>query len=147
MLFFIKHPLSFGLILLLQTIYTCLISGLINLNFWYSYILFLVLIGGILILFIYITRIASNEKFKFNIKFLFIGRIVLFSVFYPINIDLNINDLIPIQINLNFRFSLTKYITYPNIFVYLIIIIYLFITLILTVKITKFSYGPLRQKF
>ena len=30
-------------------------------DFWYSYILFIIIIGGILVLFMYITRLASNE--------------------------------------------------------------------------------------
>ena len=32
-------------------------------RFWVSYILFIIIIGGILVLFIYITRLASNEIF------------------------------------------------------------------------------------
>nr|APX40925.1 NADH dehydrogenase subunit 6 [Phyllotreta cruciferae] len=147
MLFFLKHPLSFGLILLLQTIYTCVISGLMNLNFWYSYILFLILIGGMLILFIYMTSIASNEKFKFNIKLLPIWFMGIVMVGWPMNTNMNMNDLMSFETNLNFSLSLTKYITYPNMFIYLMMIIYLFITLILTVKMTNLSYGPLRQKF
>nr|APX40873.1 NADH dehydrogenase subunit 6 [Phyllotreta foudrasi] len=148
MLFFLKHPLSFGLILLMQTICTCLTSGLMNLNFWYSYILFLVLIGGMLILFIYMTSIASNEKFKFNLKLMIFTLIMMsISMFYSMKMNLNINDIMLFNTHLNFSFSLTKYTTYPNIFIYLMMIIYLFITLILTVKMTKFSHGPLRQKF
>nr|APX40795.1 NADH dehydrogenase subunit 6 [Phyllotreta hemipoda] len=148
LLFFLKHPLSFGMILLIQTIYTCLLSGLLNLNFWYSYILFLILVGGMLILFIYMTSIASNEKFKFNffsLMFMIMG--LMFSIINPLNMDMNISDLMMFSTNLNFKLSLTKYYYYPNIFIYLMMIIYLFITLILTVKITKLSYGPLRQKF
>nr|YP_009728643.1 NADH dehydrogenase subunit 6 [Phyllotreta striolata]QHR79691.1 NADH dehydrogenase subunit 6 [Phyllotreta striolata]UPE50061.1 NADH dehydrogenase subunit 6 [Phyllotreta striolata]WDV10362.1 NADH dehydrogenase subunit 6 [Phyllotreta striolata] len=147
-LFFLNHPLSFGLILLIQTIQTCLLSGLLNLNFWYSYILFLVLIGGMLILFIYMTSIASNEKFKFN----FIGLIwyitagIMFNLI-PFEMSFNISDFFSFDMNLTFKSSFTKYLSYPNIYIYLIMIIYLFITLILTVKMTKFSYGPLRQKF
>jgi hypothetical protein len=33
-------------------------------RFWVSYILFIIIIGGILILFIYITRLASNKIFS-----------------------------------------------------------------------------------
>ena len=32
--------------------------------FWYSYILFIIIIGGILVVFIYITRLASKEIFS-----------------------------------------------------------------------------------
>jgi hypothetical protein len=33
-------------------------------RFWVSYILFIIIIGGILVLFVYITRLASNEIFS-----------------------------------------------------------------------------------
>ena len=33
-------------------------------KFWVSYILFIIIIGGILVLFIYITRLSSNEIFS-----------------------------------------------------------------------------------
>jgi len=33
-------------------------------RFWCSYILFIIIIGGILVLFMYITRLASNEIFS-----------------------------------------------------------------------------------
>ena len=33
-------------------------------RFWFSYILFIIVIGGILVLFIYITRLASKEIFS-----------------------------------------------------------------------------------
>lgn len=47
----------------------------------------------------------------------------------------------------NFLISINKYIVYPNIIIYFILMIYLLITLIAIVKITKINYGPLRQKF
>jgi hypothetical protein len=33
-------------------------------DFWLSYILFIIVIGGIIVTFIYITRLASNEIFS-----------------------------------------------------------------------------------
>jgi hypothetical protein len=33
-------------------------------DFWSSYILFIIIIGGILVLFIYVTILASNEIFS-----------------------------------------------------------------------------------
>nr|YP_009971770.1 NADH dehydrogenase subunit 6 [Cucujus kempi]QNG56480.1 NADH dehydrogenase subunit 6 [Cucujus kempi] len=148
---FLNHPLSFGLILLIQTILVALISGSISLNFWYSYILFLIMVGGMLVLFIYMTSIASNEKFKFSPKlFLSISLLIPISLFIMF-----INNLLtPTYLNentnfnnLNFSFSMNKYMNWPTNMMYFIIIIYLFITLIAVVKITNINYGPLRQKF
>lgn len=47
---------------------------------------------------------------------------------------------------INNNLTLRKYLNYPNNIIIYIIIIYLFITLIIIVKITNINYGPLRQK-
>nr|APX40938.1 NADH dehydrogenase subunit 6 [Apteropeda orbiculata] len=153
MLIIMKHPLSCGLILLTQTILTAIMSGLMNYNFWYSYILFLIMIGGMLILFIYMTSIASNEKFKFNMKmmlFLIMAAFIMSMVFMFIDsFYLNmINQLMEMKMSwsLNNNISLMKYFNYPNYFIMIMLISYLFITLIAIIKITMFSYGSLRQK-
>nr|APX39204.1 NADH dehydrogenase subunit 6 [Crepidodera aurata] len=148
-----KHPLSCGLILLLQTILTSLITGLMNYNFWYSYILFLIMIGGMLILFIYMTSIASNEKFKINYKLMMLMFIPLMILLIMLIMDsyyfnyMQINNLKVFSSNYNNNFSMKKYFNFPNHFIMLTMIIYLFITLIVVVKITYLTYGPLRQKF
>ena len=49
----IKHPVTIGLILLIQTTIVCLIRGTIYRRFCFSYILFIIIIGGILVLYIY----------------------------------------------------------------------------------------------
>nr|YP_009564651.1 NADH dehydrogenase subunit 6 [Hoplasoma unicolor]QAY81948.1 NADH dehydrogenase subunit 6 [Hoplasoma unicolor] len=151
---YLKHPLSCGLILLTQTIFTALISGLMNYNYWYSYILFLIMIGGMLILFIYMTSIASNEKFKFSEKLLFIILLMSMIMISSLTIDyfyshlwISIMDIKSQNYIFNNSWAMNKYFNFPNNLLTFILINYLFITLIMTVKITKFSYGPLRQKF
>lgn len=51
-------------------------------NVWYAYILFLVFLGGMLVVFIYIRRLASRIKVDPQyINFLKIGLIALVSIF------------------------------------------------------------------
>nr|ARH54023.1 NADH dehydrogenase subunit 6 [Stricticollis tobias] len=145
---FMTHPLSMGIVLLLQTIVIALITGDMCLNFWFSYILFLILIGGMLILFIYMTSIASNEKFSLNFKMI-IPTIMSVLFLWFMNISwkpeysnqetsaLQENNLIPF---------LVKYIHFPTNMITIMMIIYLLITLIMTIKIIKSSKGPLRLK-
>lgn len=142
-----------GLIILIQTIFISLIRGLINYNFWYSYILFLILIGGLIILFIYITRIASNEKFKLSYKLsliciiiIILRIILLYSDNFIFNINLYTYDLNRQNLLIKNYLSLRKYFNWPNNIIIYLIIIYLFVTLIATVKITEIKSGPLRQK-
>nr|ARH53971.1 NADH dehydrogenase subunit 6 [Orsodacne cerasi] len=154
MFMFLNHPLSFGMILLLQTMLISLISGLMNYNYWFSYILFLIMVGGMLILFIYMTSIASNEKFKFSIKlsFLYMAMIIFMMMMFMIdlyftNFPMMTYDTIMQNSMLSNKFSMNKYMNFPSNMIMYMIIIYLFISLIMVVKITNIQYGPLRQKF
>nr|ARH53997.1 NADH dehydrogenase subunit 6 [Phyllobrotica quadrimaculata] len=149
---YLNHPLSCGLILLLQTICTALLSGMMNYNYWYSYILFLIMIGGMLILFIYMTSIASNEKFKFNKNLTIILMMMISLMMIMLMMDYFYSNMIIQTIDTKFlnydkNWSMMKYFNFPNNLMTFILMNYLFITLIMTVKMTKFSYGPLRQKF
>nr|ALO77551.1 NADH deshydrogenase subunit 6 [Myodermum sp. MYO01] len=146
----LSHPLSLGMTLLTQTIIIALSMGLFNLNFWFSYIMFLIMIGGMLVLFIYMTSVASNEKFTFSIKILLMISFTLFLVsltFFIPKIYTNMTNLYKEMISLDFQYtlSLSKFFNYPSMSIMLLLIIYLLITLIAVVKITNIKQGPLRQ--
>ena len=59
-----SNPLSMGLFLLVQTISVCVLTGLSSLTFWFSYVLFLVFFGGVIILFIYVASLAPNKVYS-----------------------------------------------------------------------------------
>jgi NADH-ubiquinone oxidoreductase chain 6 len=80
----VKHSIAIGLILLIQAVIVCLIRGKIYRSFWFSYILFIIIIGGILVVFIYITRLASNETFSPSNKILITTSIILPILLYVI---------------------------------------------------------------
>lgn len=132
-----------------------LITGIIINRFWFSYILFLVFLGGILVLFIYVTSLASNEIFKFSIKliiiytFIFLLRIVLILLIdFNNHLDIfnyetnNIEFIIYIKENINLVYKLYNF---PTNWLTCLIINYLFFALIVIVKITRFFYGPIRN--
>lgn len=147
-----------GLTLLIQTILVSIISGLITKTFWFSYILFLVFLGGILVLFIYVTSLASNEIFTFSSKILIssisIFFIILISLYFiDKRILLNYSNIeIQSISNLNSyiienSLSLNKLYNYPTNLLTILLINYLLITLIAVVKITNLFKGPLRPIF
>nr|WRO45126.1 NADH dehydrogenase subunit 6 [Lycocerus limbatus] len=147
---FLNHPLSMGLNLLIQTILIAMITGLMSMNFWISYLLFLVMVGGMLILFMYMTSIASNEKFYFS-KYLIIiiPILMLISLIGFLNPELIIKNLDSSEL-LNFslyEMSPNKYFINNSKYILSMLIIYLFITLIAIVNISSNNFGPLRQKF
>lgn len=140
--------------MLIQVTLIAIATGIITYNFWFSYILLIIIIGGILVLFIYITRVASNEKFRYSNKVTIIIIIAIGIRIIRIFIDpfkryqlISRTDTIISRKTVIFRFSLNKYLNYPSNWIIILIIIYLLITLIAVVKITNVTYGPLRQKF
>jgi len=155
----INHPLSIGLILISQTLLVSLLTGSLRFNFWFSYSLFLIFIGGILILFIYMTSLASNEIFKFQFNKKIITLIItitiillltiLFYNFTNLNLIKTIEDKSIIEIknliirNLN-NLVLQKIFNFPTNLLSILLINYLFLTLIARVKITNIFKGPLR---
>nr|YP_009695384.1 NADH dehydrogenase subunit 6 [Curtos bilineatus]QEJ81614.1 NADH dehydrogenase subunit 6 [Curtos bilineatus] len=147
-----NHPMSMGMILLLQTILIAMWTGSLSLSYWYSYILFIVMVGGMLILFIYMTSIASNEKFKFNKKMMLIPIMMIMFMISMVYMDTMINKInsmnSDIMINMkfnSFKMSLNKFISYPLMIMSTMIIIYLLVTLIAVTKITNIMTGPLRK--
>nr|QEJ81409.1 NADH dehydrogenase subunit 6 [Lucidina sp. FM13] len=152
MFIFMNHPMSMGLILLIQTSLMSLISSSMNQNSWFSYILFLMMVGGMLILFTYMNSIASNKMFKFNNNILIMFLLMIsVSLLFTLtsSFDLLINFMNSEMILMNnknsFLLIMSKYINKPSLFVWITMIIYLLITLIATVKITMMKHGPLQK--
>nr|YP_010610501.1 NADH dehydrogenase subunit 6 [Agrilus discalis]WAP90841.1 NADH dehydrogenase subunit 6 [Agrilus discalis] len=149
-----KHPLSMGFNLLIQSILISMITGMLNFNFWYSYMLFLIMVGGMLILFIYMTSVASNEKFKFSMKsvmLLMISFIIAIMIMYQFKMNTlemeNFTSMMEKTETLNqFNWlnSIKKFFIYPQNTSLVMLMSYLFLTLIAIVKITNIKYGPLR---
>nr|UPX88386.1 NADH dehydrogenase subunit 6 [Phytobia cambii] len=152
-----KHPLSMGLMLLVQTMTMCIITGIMSKTFWFSYILFLIFLGGMLVLFIYMTSLASNEMFSFSMKLMlmmimFMMMIMIMIIFmdklYFINFfsNMEMNNLNNLT---NYIYensmSLNKLYNYPTNMTTILLMNYLLITLIASVKITNLFFGPLRM--
>nr|QVT11127.1 NADH dehydrogenase subunit 6 [Rhagoletis pomonella]QVT11140.1 NADH dehydrogenase subunit 6 [Rhagoletis pomonella] len=151
-----NHPLAMGLMLLIQTLQICLITGLMAKSFWFSYILFLIFLGGMLVLFIYITSLASNEMFSFSMKLttIYLMIFILFTIL-SLMLDKSLiltflenNEMMTMN-NINLfmeenSLNLNKLYNFPTNLITILLMNYLLITLIAMVKITKLFYGPLR---
>nr|AVN67272.1 NADH dehydrogenase subunit 6 [Aeluropoda insignis] len=144
-----SHPLAMGLTLLIQTILISMITGLMYYSFWFSYILFLIFLGGMLVLFVYVTSLASNEMFALSTPM-----IVTMMLLIPfILLLLNKAFIMKSQETLMFQSTLNSLVNLPLIKLYnlptniitIILASYLFLTLIAVVKITNIYVGPLRQ--
>nr|QHZ87500.1 NADH dehydrogenase subunit 6 [Agriocnemis femina] len=146
-----KHPMSMGMSLLIQTLIICMVTSSMAQNTWFSYILFLVFLGGMLVLFIYLTSVASNELFmktsiNLIISFMLMVMIMLLTMLL-IDPLLMINSTEELNQNMNMnqpnKMTLNLF-NYPNNVLTTFMVIYLFLTLIVVVSITESSQGPLR---
>lgn len=146
----LNHPLAIGIVLLIQTVLTALITGLIIPTYWFSYILFLVFLGGMLVLFIYVTSLASNEIFRISLTN---SLIIILSVILPLTLitwdyfvtnytlrTLSIADTRSLYLSS----TLEKIYSYPTAIFTLTLILYLLLTLVIIVNITRIHAGPLR---
>nr|UFZ13278.1 NADH dehydrogenase subunit 6 [Corydalus sp. 3 YLJ-2021a] len=148
-----NHPLAMGLLLLLQTINICLSSGLLIKTFWFSYILFLIMLGGMLVLFIYMTSLASNELFSISTTQIMINSLLIIMLTLLLILDsfnswsIMMNwDMTKFSLMINENsMDLLKLYNFPTMNLTLLLINYLFLTLIIIVKITNIFFGPLRQ--
>nr|YP_009758317.1 NADH dehydrogenase subunit 6 [Erannis ankeraria]QIN90123.1 NADH dehydrogenase subunit 6 [Erannis ankeraria] len=157
----LNHPLSIGLMILLQTLLMCLLSGMLIKTYWFSYILFLTFLGGLLVLFIYVSSVASNEMFKLSINMkmlmmIFLLMISINQIYLYIfenlnwmNLSNNISDN-DNMLNMTFfnndnKINLNKFYNNQTYMIMMMLVIYLFISLVAIVKITNIFYGPLRS--
>nr|YP_010743787.1 NADH dehydrogenase subunit 6 [Helice tridens]WET30533.1 NADH dehydrogenase subunit 6 [Helice tridens] len=148
----LSHPLAMGLLLFIQTILISLTVGIYNFSFWFSYILFLVFLGGMLVLFIYVASLASNESFSFSLT-TFLFSISLISLFMFVLLFLDPLIISPNSSSLSTS-SLKYYLSTPMIinWIYntpsmiftIFIVSYLLLMLIVVVKIVNLFKGPLR---
>nr|YP_010040999.1 NADH dehydrogenase subunit 6 [Eclipophleps carinata]QOZ41933.1 NADH dehydrogenase subunit 6 [Eclipophleps carinata] len=152
----LNHPMSMMMFIITQTFIISLMTGTMMESFWLSYILLLMFLGGMLVLFIYITSITSNEIFKpksiimmIMMIILIITSIILIILDKTMFIDsiknteiMNINNSINYQ---EMTLSLEKLYNKPTSFITMMMMIYLFLALVAVVKITNINQGPIRK--
>nr|YP_010757383.1 NADH dehydrogenase subunit 6 [Nephropsis grandis]WEU77726.1 NADH dehydrogenase subunit 6 [Nephropsis grandis] len=151
----LSHPLSMGLCLLTQTAVISVTAGLNNNSFWFSYILFLIFLGAMLVLFIYVASLASNEPLVFSATSLtfilsFSATLILLALIKdPIYVSPDINilvssvplDALSADTNSSLVSTVYKPLTVP---LTLFMVLYLLLTLIIIVKIVNLYSSPLR---
>lgn len=140
----LNHPLSISLVLILQTIVISLITGITISTFIISYIIIIIIIRGSLVLFVYISRVASNKKFKTKLRILITYIIIIILII--LNPTYFKRNTIPNLINAKEEFILIKIFNYPINIIIIFMVLFLFLTIISTSNIININKGPLRIK-
>lgn len=144
-LFAIFQPLLFGFIsLIVISIFAILISFFYS--SWYAYTFFLVFIGGLLVIFAYISALTPNSIFPssfFKPRIVIILTIIIIIVItFSISSPPRNPELIMTQLTM-FKTASDIYIK-SNYSLLLIIVFLLLVVLALVVKICRVQQGPLR---
>nr|ADQ64029.1 NADH dehydrogenase subunit 6 [Aradacanthia heissi] len=133
---FLTHPLSMGLILIMESILIAMIVGMMNNSFFMSFILIITMVSGMLVLFIYMSSVASNKKFKPSMKIIWL--VVVSSIITSTMLKSSDMENHTLQFNMMTTMN-TKNIT-------IMLILYLLITMIVVSNIVNIQEGPLRKK-
>nr|YP_006503932.1 NADH dehydrogenase subunit 6 [Zootermopsis angusticollis]AFM92432.1 NADH dehydrogenase subunit 6 [Zootermopsis angusticollis] len=141
-----KHPMAMGMITMMQTMLTCTISGMMNQKFWFPYILFLVFLGGMLVLFMYMTSLASNEMMFLSMK-LSAATTIMTTMMFMMSMEESSTWTYEHELSANEKTNLMleKFYNQPTGSTTLMLALYLLLTLIVVAKITNISEGPLRK--
>lgn len=134
----VSSPVQITLIIILIALLTAaLFSNIIS--SWYAFLLFLIYVGGILVIFAYFTATSPNQQIT-NIKKVIIAILVRFS--FSI---ITIYRLDFFQ-SVNYRsYQIISIFSSNNSYILIGITIILLLTIIIVVKLASRSKGPLRS--
>nr|YP_010872924.1 NADH dehydrogenase subunit 6 [Pheidole fervida]WGV34118.1 NADH dehydrogenase subunit 6 [Pheidole fervida] len=147
------HPIFMLLLIMLYSSIICLIMSIWSHNFMYSIMLFLIMISGMLIMFLYFSSLISNDQTKFIINFplmlsFFFNIIILlfmtkYFIIYPMY---NFNEMYMSTIlNDNLFNNIIHIFSYPYSNITMICILYLLLTLFTIIKICSTKSSTLRK--
>nr|UPL65595.1 NADH dehydrogenase subunit 6 [Leptocoris augur] len=142
----LNHPISMGITIIVQTIVVSMITGLTLGSFWFSYIILITMLSGMLVLFIYMASVASNEKFYTSLKLISISLIlILLGLTTELLTETTNMELMKILTNLKTEeLSLNSLFNMKYKFIILTMVIYLFMAMVTVSLIVNISEGPLR---
>lgn len=127
-----------------QTSIICVIIWILIKTRWFSFILFLIFLGGLIVLFVYVVRLASNEKFELKLEEISLLSVIRLTVvviiIFPAFFQKNINNQIT-----NFFDQTIIIFSNQIVILVIIVIVYLLFTLIVAVKVSSKYEGPLRN--
>ena len=111
---------------------------------WFIYLLVLIFLGGVIVLIIYITSIAANEKFNSQLKKRF-RRLILAILLVSLRITIlpALEKVVFLENTPTFLMSLIEA---RSSLMYFWITFYLLLVLISVVKIVKLEEGPLVRR-
>nr|AFI23562.1 NADH dehydrogenase subunit 6 [Stephanitis mendica] len=135
-------PLSMVITLIIQTLLISIISSIMISSFWYSYMLILVMISGLLILFMYMASIASNEKFYMSNKLILY--MMLMGLYLKYTMPKTIHEM-KISTMINQEITMSKLFNYKFITPTMMMMLLLFMMMVTISFLVSSNEGPMRK--
>nr|CCB84625.1 NADH dehydrogenase subunit 6 [Bahadzia jaraguensis] len=146
----ISHPLVIALMIIFQSTIISLFISFSPYSSWFAYILFMIFLSGMMIIFIYISSLTSNEIIsKFNMSLIHFPIFIIFITLVSLILSKsNINTFTYTnQPSMNSTNSIISNMYSTNTsFMTIFLITYLLVVLIMVVKTSMLTKGPLRLK-
>nr|QUL61660.1 NADH dehydrogenase subunit 6 [Orthopagus splendens] len=144
-----KHPISMGTMMIIQTTMMCIQQTNKNFSPWFSYMMFITIIGGMMVMFMYMASIASNNKFKMNIMIFIMWMFMIISIYkinslsFIVSMEEKKMDIITMQE----MKSTLKTFNKPKMLLTILMMMILLITMISVTKISSTFEGPLKNTY
>ena len=129
-----RRPVSISILLVLIRLQVAVLSGIIN-SSWLFLVIALIFLGGIIVIFLYLSTLSISEKLvtpklNFLICFLLISILVIIAPWQTLNFNLRTTMLKPISLRVIF-----------------ILVLYLTSALLLAVKFAQSFKGAITKKW
>nr|USS60665.1 NADH dehydrogenase subunit 6 [Septaria lineata] len=141
------QPLSLGLCIMGISLFWCVLLGLVY-SSWFSYVLFLIYVGGLLVMFVYVAALAPNTLFS-SLKSL-VGISSVSALLFPLILLYTPKDLSFLYDNLSLDYYSENMktgilmISSSNISMLIGLGLILLMNLLAVVKVCYYQQGPLR---
>nr|AHB23391.1 NADH dehydrogenase subunit 6 [Limnoria quadripunctata] len=138
-------PQSVVLLLISETLIISIVLSMTKSSMWLSYFLFLMILGGLIVIFSYMCLLCPSDLFDpspslfFSLKFMLLMLCLMsLKIWLPFSEMINLTCLY----NTWAQVSQLYYLSY--FMLYLFMALYLFITLLFIINLMKIHKGPLR---
>nr|UYX79099.1 NADH dehydrogenase subunit 6 [Distorsio anus] len=142
-----SQPLSLGLMIMISTLLMCSVSAM-TLSSWYGYILFLIYVGGLLVMFAYVAALSPNVLFGSGLPLIFFTLMALLIgvfMFTHFLVDFPMMTYSNEQSTLKFMKTYGTEMVSPQMISILIgLALILLVNLVVVVKICYYQHASLR---
>nr|YP_009422149.1 NADH dehydrogenase subunit 6 [Cipangopaludina ussuriensis]ASR74855.1 NADH dehydrogenase subunit 6 [Cipangopaludina ussuriensis] len=140
------QPLSLGFCIMMLTLLMCMLIG-VFLSSWYGFILFLIYVGGLLVMFAYVVALIPNILMNMDMSIVWIGGMQVSFMYMYWNscfVDMKNLNILSTGYMMNVKMSSIELVSPEFISILISLGIILLINMIVVVKICYYKYSVMR---